>query len=520
MKKISLILTLIFISLSACNGKSNSLNSLQETQISRSNFALAADFQLSPEDLPTLDLATLGIRITDISYKEDESTLQITWDSSGSTPKGYKIIYSDHSAAPLFPEDPSIYIDEQSEHQAVIQAESGKTYYVRVCKFNGVTCSEYTDTYTFTTPDSSSPEPTAENSLLLITGISNVSEGKAEVEWKAEGSFEKGFKVVWSADSQYPVYPGDEYVYINDSDARSAMVSGEPGTRYYFRVCAYDGSGCSLYSQTISFTYEGESSSDEDSAITITGINNSDSGKAVITWNANGSFSKGFKVVWSDSTSSPVYPGNTYVYLSSSEARSATVTGNPGVSYYFRVCRYTGSGCDVYSQSVSFTFAGASSSTSTPSAASISITGISDAGSGKGLITWSADGSFSKGFKVVWSDSTSSPVYPGNTYVYLSSSEARSATVTGDPGVTYYFRVCRYTGGACDVYSQSVVFTFAGGASATATTIPATATIQPTAIPTVETVIPPTEVPPDPTEISEPTAENEALPTDTESSGG
>ena len=58
------------------------------------------------------------------------------------------------------------------------------------------------------------------------------------------------------------------------------------------------------------------------------------------------------------------------------------------------------------------------------------------------------------GYKIVKSTSKN-PVYPGNSYLYISNSNQTSATWSIKDGQTYYFRVCQYLGGKCGTYSNS-----------------------------------------------------------------
>ncbi len=76
-------------------------------------------------------------------------------------------------------------------------------------------------------------------------------------------------------------------------------------------------------------------------------------------------------------------------------------------------------------------------------------------------INWSVEGvlDISKGFKIAYSSDTTAPVYPGDKYVYVSNSSIRTTNVNLEDGETYNFRVCRYTGGACDHYSQVITLT-------------------------------------------------------------
>ncbi len=318
--------------------------------------------------------------------------------------------------------------------------------------------------------DYETPTPVSEeyqgDDWITATRFEAMESGKAKIFWDAGGDFPEGFKVVWSKDSKAPVFPDDIWDYISDGSARSAEVFGTPGEAYYFRVCKYLQGVCAFYSPVVKYTFEvGQKTATPsgDLMLKITSIQSGGSGKANVYWDASGSFPKGFKVVWSESTSEPVYPGNSYKYLSSPSTRSTQVEGTPGKKVYFRVCRYDGSKCDFYSNTYTFTFAGA---VATEANKSITITNISNTSSGKATVSWNATGSFSNGFKVVWSADTKNPVYPGNDYVYMSDPSARSAGVNGTAGKKYYFRVCEYLGGSCGIYSNSYEFTYSGTTTA------------------------------------------------------
>ena len=91
--------------------------------------------------------------------------------------------------------------------------------------------------------------------------------------------------------------------------------------------------------------------------IYISGIKDTISGQARITWNATGTFAKGFRIYYSPSSVNPYYGGGFTEYaISDGAARSAYIEGVPGTTYYYRICSYTGSGCDFYSNSVTFKF--------------------------------------------------------------------------------------------------------------------------------------------------------------------
>ena len=426
----------------------------------------------------------------------------IYWEAEGEFPEGFKVVWSQDTSTPVFPDDIWDYISDGDARSAEVFGTPGDSYYFRICKYSNGVCAFYSETvkYTFEEAAEKTATPVDSSEYITITSIQSGGTGKANIYWEANGSFPKGFKVVWSTSTSEPVYPGNEYQYLSSEAVRSTTVSGTAGKKYYFRVCRYDGSKCNLYSNSYAFTFAGtEATESSNKSITITNISNVSTGKAKVEWSASGTFSKGFKVVWSSSTTTPVYPGNDYVYMSESSARSAYVNATAGKKYYFRVCEYLGGSCGVYSNTYTFTFSG-TEPTDVPETSTITLNSVTAAGDGKATVSWSASGSFPSGFKVVWSDSNTAPVYPGNDYVYLSSSSARSATITGTPGETVYVRVGKYVGGSCSVYSNMITFTFPGGE-------------EPTAIPTevTPTEVTPTEV--TPTEVT-PTEEVTEEPTE------
>ncbi|MDF1497723.1 MAG: SH3 domain-containing protein [Patescibacteria group bacterium] len=185
-----------------------------------------------------------------------------------------------------------------------------------------------------------------------------------------------------------------------------------------------------------------------------------DPGKVKLTWATTGlDASKGFKVVISESEN-PVYPGNSYHYLSNPSTRSdywAKLTD--GKTYHFRVCQYLGNECGVYSNDIAITVKtnGAFAENTLPGTIDLTVSPLSG---GKADISWTlSDMDSPKGFKVVI-DESANPVYPGNDYHYLTDPNIRTDIWTGlDSGATYHFRVCEYLGGYCGTYSNDVAIT-------------------------------------------------------------
>lgn len=187
-------------------------------------------------------------------------------------------------------------------------------------------------------------------------------------------------------------------------------------------------------------------------SITLTG--SSVSGGVSLSWKVSGvDTSSGFKIVKSASIN-PIYPGNDYIYLSESGARSYKWAIKDGKTYYFRVCQYLGGKCGVYSNNIKITAPAAETPT-----ASGEVKSITAGSSGGSAVSWRVDGYSEMGFKIVWSKN-SGPTYPtrdGDKYIYLSDPEARSTSLDAFDGEgSYYVRVCEYLGGSCGLYSNQI----------------------------------------------------------------
>jgi hypothetical protein len=84
---------------------------------------------------------------------------------------------------------------------------------------------------------------------------------------------------------------------------------------------------------------------------------------------------------------------------------------------------------------------------------------------GNGKFSWKKVGTFSQGYKLVWSKN-SNPTYPlrdGDKYAFYSNPETLTGYVSAFAGEgKYYVRVCEYLGGKCGIYSNQVTITLLG----------------------------------------------------------
>jgi hypothetical protein len=390
--------------------------------------------------------ASASISLTWVQDSDASGDADIFWDANGEFASGFKVLWSSSNSNPAFPGDANVSISNASARSTTIHAEAGKTFYFRVCRYNNGGCDTYSNVYPFKLASLISPTATAGESIT-IKKVEAAGTGQATVTWSVYGSFPKGFKVVWSDSTTTPKYPDNSAVYAG-SDARSATITGTPGTKYYIRVCKYNGSGCDFYSSKATFTFP---EATEPVLIEITGMSDKDTGYADINWSVTGSCPGGFKIAWSATNPNPVYPPATdelWTYISDPSARSTVVDGTPGTTYYFRVCQYLDPSCGVYSNSYTFTFASASEPTVDTSTINLlSVEALTPEDPTIAHLVWEATGNFPNGFKVLWSATNPEPTYPdgidGFNY-YSDPATTGGDTLALDIGTTYYVRVCKY----------------------------------------------------------------------------
>ena len=343
------------------------------------------------------------------------------------------------------------------------------------------------------------PAPKPDSSIVL-TAIQETGPGQAVVNWDAVGSFPAGYAVVWTTEQRAPIYPRDSDTYIGDPNARSALISGEQGKVYIVSVCRYVSDSCDVYSNLGIFAFKryaptatpnrtataraltpitvggggggggGEGTTSD--AFRINYMGGGATGKALMTWKSDTSPSGGFRIYYSTSNQNPAFGSDSYFVIADGKVREAYVDGSSGTTYYYRICKYNGSGCDAYTASYKYTFPGTAKAPSTaPTAVAVKPTApvdsttiliatIVDKAPGEATITWAASGTFTEGFKVLYSTTNKNPTTDDGV-VNVSDGSQRSATVEGQPSTKYYYRVCKVVSGKCTLYSPAANYTFA-----------------------------------------------------------
>lgn len=191
------------------------------------------------------------------------------------------------------------------------------------------------------------PAPAPVNKATFSLYGTKVDKG-VSFSWNISGiSIGKGFKLVRSQGGT-PSYPGSEAQFI-DASARSYTWKIKDGKTYNFRICTYNGSGCTAYSNTVKVTapYVESETEQPSGSLTLSHVSGND-----VSWVLNGSAPYGFKLVWSGS-SGPTYPGSSATFYEKT-ATSGSITDDPG-TYYVKICMYVSGGCTNYSNEITVT---------------------------------------------------------------------------------------------------------------------------------------------------------------------
>jgi len=92
------------------------------------------------------------------------------------------------------------------------------------------------------------------NNVDSIVKSITLSGSDKNISWVVDGYSTKGFKVIWSKNSEptYPTRSGDKYHYFADPNKINDSLSAFNGNgTYYVRVCEYLGGKCGVYSNEI-----------------------------------------------------------------------------------------------------------------------------------------------------------------------------------------------------------------------------------------------------------------------------
>lgn len=309
----------------------------------------------TPTPKPTKTPSTQLINGTQVEYDTSlvitlvkggaQGKAYIEWKDKTTIAKGYKILYSTSSQTPTFGTDPYFSITDPKARSAFVDGTSAAKYYYRICRYNGTACTSYSAVYTYTFPTYTPIDDTA----ITISSITNVGVGTAQVNWTATGTFDNGFKILYSKTNALPGL-SDSVTVVSDGAARVGSIIGDPSALYHVRVCKYSGTDCAVYSPVVDFTFDADPIE-----IKLLGVTDGTAAGAMdLTWSiSGGSTPYGFKILMSANATPDLT--NSTLFTAADGATTATINGASSTTYYLRLCKSLGSTCGPYSNIVTFT---------------------------------------------------------------------------------------------------------------------------------------------------------------------
>lgn len=343
----------------------------------------------------------------------------------------YKILRSVNNDLPAYPgPDVIAALRTGEERYTDTSASAAGTYYYRVCEImtDGQSfCSNVIHMRGKQVVGPASDSESGADRVGLFLRVQTGSDG-IKLTWTVEGmETPHGVKVLrgTTANPEFPPRDGDEAHYIESADIRTYTWSATDGKTYHFRVCQYTDEGtCSIFSNNVTAT----APAPDDAAIGLSMSVKAESTGVGIWWSDVAAQVNGFKhykVVRSKTNADLRYPDDGSIAARGADVLSyRDYSAQKGVAYYYRVCAV---GDAVYCSNV--IPVNAIHDNPVPSAVSLSAT----ANAGNILLSWtqSSEIDFSA-YKVVWSQTDSTPTYPADKYLKpLSSSSETSYTDTG-----------------------------------------------------------------------------------------
>jgi len=188
---------------------------------------------------------------------KEEGKVYLSWNISGSTSYGFKILKSE-SANPQYPPregDHFKYVSQNTYSLTWPDLKTEKTYHFRVGIYNGsggivsysnnVSVSPLSSsTKIYEKETEGSGETSSATSISL--SASNDVPGQVHLSWTVSGGDPvNGFKVCKSTDAN-PTYPENSCIW-KDSGTRTLTIKAESGITYHFRVGLYGTSSSVIF---------------------------------------------------------------------------------------------------------------------------------------------------------------------------------------------------------------------------------------------------------------------------------
>ncbi len=304
------------------------------------------------------------------------------------------------------------------------------TYYYRVCAYNSGGNSGYTPVVNAKTNSSPPAAPSA------LSGKS-MSATQINLSWTDNSNDESGFKVEFSLNG---TSGWAEIATVNANTTTYQHTGLTSGTKYYYRVCAYNAIGNSEFSNILNIT----AGASAPSAPTNLAANVASATQINLSWTDNSNNETGFKVERS-------FDGSTGWAEIAALAANTTTYQNTGLvastKYYYRVYAYNAGGNSEYSNIPNATTSAGASVPAAPTnltATAASATQIN--------LAWADKATDETGYKVEWSSNGTSGWTIITTSLGANTTSFQHTGLTA--GTTYYYRVYAYNANGNSEYSN------------------------------------------------------------------
>ncbi len=348
------------------------------------------------------------------------SAIALTWQDNAANETGYKVERQD-AAGNFFQ---LALLSPNTTTYTSNNLASGVEYFFRVRAAGSTADSYYSNVASATT----FPPPAPPSGLTA----SVLSPSTIRIDWTDNSSNETGFRVERSTDGSFWLFVAN--TGANVTSATSLYLT--PGTTYYFRVRATEGSNYSAWSSVASATTFPPPAAPTNVVATAIGASS-----ITVTWTDNSSTETNFRIERSTN-------GSAFSQVMQVGANVTSWTNlylTPGTTYWYRVKAVEGSAVSDPSASASATTFGAPAAPTDLVTTPLSLTSL--------ILSWTDNSTGESGFRIERSSD-------GVTFFQVGSVGANVTTFTNNfltGGASYWYRVRAYEGSLNSPWSEVVV---------------------------------------------------------------
>jgi hypothetical protein len=200
--------------------------------------------------LDTLPLAPTNLRPGTVTT----TSVELDWDAASTPAKPITYFrFEVRLQSPVYPR-----VNDPAQRSVTFtNLQSFAAYSFKVWACNGDGCSEQSSNTVYVETRAPGSPPAAPSNLEVCqaqTGISRICSPPIDLDWIDNANDETRFELEWSQALTRPPYRFWTAVPLGPNVIRYVMPSAVSGTLYYFRARACNDSGCSAYSNQVTYT--------------------------------------------------------------------------------------------------------------------------------------------------------------------------------------------------------------------------------------------------------------------------